>query len=724
MSDNATDLKEYSAGWWVKELDAAEKTLDDKWRRSARKVVDRYLDRRDDTDTLLVERRKYNIFWANIQILKAAHYATPPKPSVRRQHGDAKDDVARAAALMLQRMLMFSLQEDNSSEHEAFNQATENRLIPGLGQVWARYEVETKPIADPNGGEKPIGEQIVKEEALIDYVSWDDFYWSPARTWKEVWWVGKRVWLTKAKFTRRFGKEKYEQLKAEQAFQDPEKIYPDGFQKNRIETFELWCMETRKVYWIHRKLKLELDQRDDPLGLPSFWPCPKPILSTHTTNTLIPRPDYVMVQDQYEELDDLNNRIHLLTKALRVVGVYDAGDAELANILTGGELRMIPISNWGMFGEKGGFKGAVDWFPVDQVAKVLEGLIDQRPLVIQQIYELTSISDIMRGVSESRETAKAQTLKAQYSSVRLQLSQQEIARFVTEALQIKAQIICTHFQPQSIIEQSQIEQTESAQFAEQAVMLLKNAKAREYRISIADQSLSMADYNAERETRIEFITAIGQFVSQAQQIITVMPQAMPYILKMIQWVASSFRGSDDIESVLDEAIQALQANPLQPEDKNKPKGPTPEEEAMARKDEQSFEMAKLDKQHEQNKELKLMEREDDEMNAERDARFKALEAQMSQIQDLAKIELEGRAKEAGDTTNLMKSVVGAVQAMTEVMIETAKISAEAQGEATEALVDLTKSIGKKKRRVPVRDDAGDILYSEEQDVPEEQPTVQ
>jgi hypothetical protein len=81
----------------------------------------------------------------------------------------------------------------------------------------------------------------------------------------------------------------------------------------------------------------------------------------------------------------------------------------------------------------------------------------------------------------------------------------------------------------------------------------------------------LADYNAERSLRTEYLTAVGQFISQAGQIMAEMPAAAPYLLKMIAWVTSAFRGASDIETVLDEAIQQV----------SKPKPPNPGEDPMA-----------------------------------------------------------------------------------------------------------------------------------------------
>lgn len=588
--DDQRPVKEYSGKWWIDCIQRSEKDLDKYWRNSADKVVNRYLDVRGES---FEDKRKYNIFWANVQILKSALYANPPKPSVTRQHGDAKDDIARTAALILERLLQFGFTLDQSDMHNAFEQAVEDRLIPGMGQVWLRYKATTEqyevpapmdPFTGMSMGEPTIGERITKEEVCTDYVPWRDFGWSPARTWEEVWWVYRRTFMKRRKFIDRFGQDKYREVRtAVENHESHKELLPKGFTRGRVEVYEVWCEDTQKVYWCHPNLEQCLDEKDDLLQLDDFFPCPKPLLATHTTNNLAPRPDFVMSQDQYDELDDLNDRISILTKALRVVGVYDADNGELGQLLRGSEFNMIPVSNWAALGENGGLKGAVDWFPVEQIANVLAKLSEQRKAVIEQIYELTSISDIMRGASAPRETAKAQTLKAQYSSVRLQLTQQAVAKFVRQALRIKAEIIQRHFQPQNIIEQSQIMMTDSATFAQQAVQLLKNTKQAEYRLEISEESLSMADYNAEREMRIELATAIGQFLSQSAQMVQSMPAALPYMLRIIQWVVSAFRGSADIESVLDEAIKSSQAAPPTPpgEEKKEPP-PDPRAEAQAK----------------------------------------------------------------------------------------------------------------------------------------------
>lgn len=331
-------------------------------------------------------------------------------------------------------------------------------------------------------------------------------------------------------------------------------------------------------------------------------------------------------------------------------------------------------------------------------------------MVIQQIYELSGISDIMRGVSAPRETAKAQTLKAQYSSVRLQLTQEDVALFVSSVFRLKVEVIATHFQPTSIIKQSQIEQTESAQFAEPAVQLIKDTGMRDYRIIVNGQGLSLADYNDERELRIQFLTTVGQFFSQVSEMAVTMPGALPYMLRMVAWVAASMRGSDDIESVIDEGIQALTQNPVEPpKEDQEPPDNSLEIEKMKDKRERELAQQKLEFEKgklEREDNLKLQE---DEMNKQHELRLAALEQSFTQAKEETGQQQEGLIKGFEVIAQAMESMV---TSQTELITKVV----EGQHEISEALSGLSEAMCKKKRRTPQRDANGDITHVDEETI--------
>lgn len=718
MSDDT--VVEYSAEWWATEVQSAEKELDSKFRDSGDRIVNRYLDIRDDGDAIrAVEQsgaRKYNVFWANTEILKSALYATPPRPIVKRTHDDPNDDTARVGALIFQRILLHRIDNDNSDMHSAFMKAVEDRLVPGLGQVWCRLKTDVeKGVVD--GVEV---KQIKRQELCTDYVHWRDFIWGPARVWSEVPWVARRVWMSKKNFIARFGEEKYRTVKESiNTTGRAEHGYPKGFEKGRVRVLEIWCKETMKAYWIQPDAKIELDALDDPLKLRDFFPCPEPLLATHTTNSLVPRADFTMVQDQYDELDLLNNRISILTKALRVVGAYDQNNTALTQMITGAEFNMIPVDNWAMLAEKGGMKGVVDWFPVEQVAKVLEGLVALRPLVIQQIYELTSISDIMRGGSNPRETLGAQKLKAQYSSVRLRLTQQAVALFVCRVMKIHCEILSKHVTPEEIRRMSAIDYTESRELAPAAIDFIKQLDANDYRITITEESLSMADYTAEREMRIAYITAVGQFLSQSSQMVTSIPAALPYIVKMITWVTSSFRGSDDIETVLDQAAASAMQNPpqLAGQEQQKPDNTLEVANIKAKVDTENNirdNKTRLIIAEAERNQKGIIERE----RMAQDSQTREAERTMRAQESAANREATAKPPVTVDMGKMMETALQPLVESAQVQAQAAQVQLQSSQVLAASIQELAQAVAKPRRRVPVRDDAGEILYSDEVPIPE------
>jgi len=181
-----------------------------------------------------------------------------------------------------------------------------------------------------------------------------------------------------------------------------------------------------------------------------------------------------------------------------------------------------------------------------------------------QIYEVLGISDVMRGSSKASETATAQQLKAQFGSTRIQLSQFYIAEWITNLLRIKAEIISKHWQPETIAMRSNIMRTPDAQFAAPAIQLVKDERLAEYRISVEADSLAAMDWAQERDSAVQFMQGMGAFVAQIGPMIQAVPGSSPYFLKLLQWAVSKFKVSSEIESVLDQALAQLQANPPQP----------------------------------------------------------------------------------------------------------------------------------------------------------------
>jgi len=556
---------------WGTEIESARSELK-KFHEDATKILARYLDKRD---TWALDESRVNLFWSTMKVLLSMLYARPPKADVSRAFQDFEDDAARVASTILQRLLNRGFEEDVSAWDAAVRQGIEDWLIVGMGQIWMRYEVETEIVpesVDPATGiVVPATERIVNEDAAVDYVHFEDFFWSPARTWQEVRWIARRVFMTKDQLEARFGPEIAKVVPMSKAARNSNDQTPKFDPWSRAEIFEIWCKENKKVYWYAKGSDVILDVKDDPLGLDGFFPCPKPLAANITTANFMPRADYIFAQDQFNELDEINTRISWLTRAAKVIGVYDkSADGIQRMFQQASENQLIPVDNWAMFSESGGIKGKVDWVPIDQVVNAINQLRIYRQDKTQQIYEVLGVSDIMRGSTRAGETATAQQIKAQFGSTRIQLMQFYIAEWISEALRIKAEIICKHWQPETIISRSNIERTPDAQFAFAGVSLLKDEKVAQYRINVEADSMAALDWAAERDAAVQFMQGLGAFISQVSPMAQQVPEAGPYLLRMMQWAVSKFRVSTQIESILDQAITGMQQQLMQPKQPPQP----------------------------------------------------------------------------------------------------------------------------------------------------------
>jgi hypothetical protein len=568
---------------WEREIIAATKELKP-WHTQSRKVVNKYLDKRGGDDAGVGSVSKTNLFWSNIQVLKAALYAKPPKVDVSNSFKDAEDDVSRVAGNILERMLNHPMEMDNSDFDISAKQAIGDYLIVGMGQMWYAYESEiktgmTEPVLDQVGNEIVAAQEfdtVVSEDAPSEYIFWEDFIFSPCRTWAECRWAGKRVYMNRAQLIERFGEKIGRAIpiaKGNKKVGDPNQPQNDPWEKAQV--YEIWDKTTKKVYWHAKGYDVILDTKDDPLGLEGFFPCPQPLMSNLTTSNLIPRADYVMAQDQYEQIDELTTRITYLTKACKVVGVYDKNSTGIGRVFQEGmENQMIPVDNWAAFAEKGGLKGQMDFVPVDQISTVIGQLTAQRESLKAALYEVLGIGDIMRGMTNPDETLGAQQLKAQFGGSRLQYKQMEIGQWVASGQRIRAQIICKHYQPKTIAERSNIMHSPDAKLADQGIQFLKdNGDGKRYRITIESETMAMIDWAQERDARTQFMQAVGSFVQAVTPLIQAQPSSAPIVLNIMKWGLGGFRVSKEIETMLDEAIQAAQ----QPQ---QPPTPTPMEQAQ------------------------------------------------------------------------------------------------------------------------------------------------
>lgn len=631
-----------AAGKWLSELKLA-KREDEKWVKRGKKIVKRYRDERSGWSD---NAKRFNILWANIQTILPALYGKTPRAQVERRYKD-QDPVARTASLILERALQYEI--DHYGDFDAsIKAAVTDRLLPGRGTVWVRFETkehETPEVTELEEGAEnvlvPMEDEYEYECTPTDYVYWEDFRCSPARCWDEVTWVARRVYMSRADGVKRFG----EDFREVPLTHEP--VGLDEIQKNngdfdtesmkKAQVWEIWSKNDEMVYWVAEGYSKALDIKENPYGLDGFWPCPRPLFATQTTDTLIPVPDFALYQDQADELDKLTQRIAQLTDAVKVVGVYDASQPSIQRMLNEGvDNTLIPVDTWAAFGEKGGIKGTIDFLPLDSVIMALQQCYQAREQTKQVIYEVTGLSDIIRGTSVASETATAQQIKSQYGSLRIRSTQMDVAKFASEILRIKAQLMCDLYSPDSLIQMSGIMGTIDAQYAEQAIQLIKSEPARNFRIEVAADSMIEMDEAAEKESRMEFLQSVGGFLQQVLPVVQAQPKMAPLLGEMLLFAVRSFKGGRTIEAAFDstmaELMQPQQEQPQQPDPAQQQAQAEMEAEQMRAQTEKEIAQAKEQAETQREKIRQDAETERARMVAEIDAAAKIRVAEIQAAQ--------------------------------------------------------------------------------------------
>jgi hypothetical protein len=335
----------------------------------------------------------------------------------------------------------------------------------------------------------------------------------------------------------------------------------------KAKVAEIWNKRTKKVCWVAKGYPQALDERDDPLELEGFFPCPKPLLATTTNGSMIPVPDYCEYEDQAQELDNLTQRIYLLVKACKAVGVFNAEFKELGRLFTEGvDNKLFPVTAWAAMSEKGGLKGAIDMLDTSAIIRTLQQLYQSREVVKQSIYEICGISDIIRGASNANETLGAQQLKANFGSLRLRATQGDVARFATDLFRIKAQIVCKFYPPELIVEMSGVMNTpegQNPQLLQAAVQMLSNSTIRDFHIQVEADTLAQIDEQADKQNANEAVQAIGLFLGQAMPMVSQAPEMLPMMSEMLLFLVRRYRAGRGLESAIEQAMKSLQAKAQQ-----------------------------------------------------------------------------------------------------------------------------------------------------------------
>lgn len=715
----------YSEKYWKQEITLAT-DLRKKFCDHAKESIKVY----NSTHDLKEIQRKLNIWWYCVNTLLPDYYSSTPKVQVGLKKR-AGSSIYQIASTVWERATQYQMDEGFDFDGVGLNAALQV-LLTGQATLWARYEAEIETqakeiglIQTPDGklvtadgtpyegdtsaaqgnpdGSYSVTQEVeakASEEAVLETVNYDDFLTSDGRNDSEISWKARRAFLSQDEATEIFGADTADDLSYDS--------FPEAIKSNKArehdaydgkaELWEIWCEESGKVYWLqNRGEKSIIEEGDPPLKFEDFYPCVTIAASTDP-ESIVPTSDYVHCRDQILEVERLTTRIHAVTQAVRTNSAYDATLGSTIEGLLDGDLKMIPVTSWPAYKNRGGLASSIEAFNIDPYLKALEVLSGKREEAKQQLFETLKVSDLLRGASDPTKTATANRLESSWSSLGLIVRQNQFAKFISGGISKLGTIIAQHFDPAWILEAGDAkglieplcngDQQAMMGMEQQVIEILRNDTDRCYRIEISSDSMVALDQNQERQEGQEMMGAAGQFFQQMEGIIEKYPPLTIFSMQLFQNVIRRYRGGKELEPIFLQAMQ--QVGQIVEQQQSQPPPPDPSAQAaqaqiqIAQMEAQTMQAkTQLDMQVEQVKAQMDMQ----QAQFDQQVKLKELDLQAQQIQiDLMKVQLE-QQKVANDA------------ALTNKQIETDATKSAIQMQMDKEVADLNGFIAQQKLEI-------------------------
>jgi len=541
--DAAPDASDDDDASWSERIDQAIKDRKPWWERS-RKIKAIYRDKRDGVIPSN-ENKTFNILWSNVQTMAPVLYSHLPIPVIMAKESQ-KDPASPIVAQALKKTIVNELYEYDFDG--ALRQTILEFLLTGQGQGWVAYEPQFEEIEQGDideGGEVPTGEIKISENCYYVFVNNDDFITNKARVWEEVTFVGRKLMLTRMECKKYF----------------PEKYIKLNYgEYNKLCVWEIWDKTSKEQLFIAPdQIQKILKRGPVPIEFDQFFPCPKPLLSNLDNETIVPVPDYALYQDQANDLSKYTNRLSRIGDALKVRGVYQAVDTNVQRLFDDDQENVLvptstPMEKYEPF----------KFVPLEIFAQCAIQVSSLKSMAKQDIYELTGLSDIIRGASDPRETLGAQEIKNQWGSLRIKEKQKDVQRFIRDILRLKCEIIAEHY------DISTIQNISAVEIPPEAESLLRDGAVRNFRIEIETDSTIEPDQQQEKEDRTEFLGALSGYLETAINIGAQAPELAPMLGDLVMFGIKAFPVGAEMEEEIQKSLDMMTQQAVQTAGQPKP----------------------------------------------------------------------------------------------------------------------------------------------------------
>lgn len=697
---------------WMSRLESATKAEKD-WLDDAKTATQAYTGERG-TDGPTYD---FNILYSNVETIVPAVINSAPAPDIRRRFGDA-DPVARQVAEIIERAIR--VQVDDSKLQVELEAEAQDAFLAGRGIIRVRFksdiiggepskddiedaaEGEDDTSEEPDGydegidgaddeggGDNPAAvsggvpvaglapvERLANERIAFEAVSWIDYRHGPAKRWDERPWEAFRFCIPREEEGKSFDLGMVRDQLSDAEFNSRIGSEDD------LTGWEFWCKESRKVYFIDDE-GVVLKIIDDPLGLTNFFAAATPIQPIEVNGRLCPVNPFMIYRRLADDLDTAVRRRAALVRATKVRGWYALSQSDLEAILDLEDNEFTPIKDPEIWAANGGVEKSIAFWPIERFMAAIQQIDVTIAAIKQMIYEITGISDIVRGASNAGETATAQNIKSQWGSLRIQKMQRMMERCARELFIMMSEIIPAKFSIQTLEEMTGIDLApkpndtpEKMQLKAAILDLLRRGNlARYYRIDVESDSTVRADLTRQKQEVAQFLQGTAQYFQAVAPLVQQGALPAEAAVEIFASNARMFNLGKSVEDTLEQmVVKAKQMGQQQQQ-----KGPTPEQAKMKL----DADKAKIDAA------AKMQELEQSKQKFAMEMQQKAAEFQAQQAIDSQKAMQEARDAQVSTAIKeleleLKRLEVGLKQR--EMEIKTAELAAKTMAPVAETMI--------------------------------------
>ncbi len=579
---------------WLNDIDDAKKREKD-YCENGQKILDIYNSKHP-------EKIPFNILYSNTETLVPALYSQTPRPVVKRRFNQEVNPLVQAVEQAGTRMLEYLL-DTNMEGYERFDEsmldAVKDASLPGRGVTQIKFDA------------KLTEDEIDYPLVCTDSKKWNRVIFGEADKWAQMPWIAFEDYLDKDECEELFG-DKANDLKYSDTKDDDDDLDED--KKSKVaQIYQVWDKTQKKVFYISHQYDGFLREDDDPMEISGFFPIPRPLTLIRKANDLEVTALYTTYQNQAKELNRITTRLNRVIEAIKVRVLYDGNISDdLERLMAEDDNAFVPTEK-GSFMNEGGFDKSLWMMPIEKLVSVAQTLFQSREQCKMVIYEITGISDILRGMSHASETLGAQKIKETWGTMRLKNMQRDVQKYVRDSLRIMLDVASNKIPERfwrdytglpypTADEKAQAQQQlqmQEAQYKEQVRAQLQQAQMqgaqpqepqpfqpdqqllqvaqspswteileilnddflRSYRIDIETNSTLDIEATEDKQQVAEFMNAIAQFMNGLMPM--VQGQMLPFgaAKSMMLEIVRRYRFGVDVEDEIKQMQEPPQQNP-------------------------------------------------------------------------------------------------------------------------------------------------------------------